>query len=73
MEQRDIKWIEQGYEGGAYILAYYVDGVKQCEMKGYPDYQKECFWVYPHRLSPFGNGKFPLCRYVVFREVKKGI
>lgn len=73
MAQPVIKWVEQGYENGYYILAYYVDGILQCYMKGYPDYRRECFWVYLHKIARYSDYKLPKCKYVVFRDVKKGI
>lgn len=71
MAEPVIKWLDEGWRDGAYILGYYVDGVKHCTMKGYPDYKKECFRVYPHKIAPFSAWGFPKVKYVMFREVKR--
>ena len=67
----EVKWIEEGYdaERGAYVLGYYVDGVRQCTMWGYRKPNGNVYRVYPRKLARFGYA-FPKVREISVFDVK---
>ena len=67
-----IQWIEEGYdaERGAYVLAYYVDGVRHCTMWGYRKPNGNVYRLYPRKLARFGGYQFPKIREISVFDVK---
>lgn len=67
-----IQWIEEGYDPGkrAYVLAYYVDGVRHCTMWGYRKPNGNVYRLYPRKLARFGGYQFPKIREISVFDVK---
>ena len=66
-----IEWFHEGYDTdkGAYIIGYYVDGVRHATMWGYYKDIKGIFVLYPRVIDPAGRA-FPQTKYLSAFEVK---
>lgn len=66
-----IEWIQTGHDGRAYELVMVLDGMRAAVYRGFPDYARNRFRVYP-KTKIINRLQLPDVQYVNFENVKKG-